>query len=370
MALVLYSTETWEGAPHTSIAGQAWDAGPGMWALASGGFLYNAPGSVHLQLPPNVSLAYDTLLGERGDQKIEMDVIDDAVMLVARLDRTSLQDYYLAHYEAGFVHLYKVIAGISDWLGTAPVTPTGTDVLALEAVGTAIKVRWNGVQKIGVTDATHAVGAVGIKGYVAGKLFGALRVYVDSLSITTAPPTTAAPSTLAPTTAPPTTPGPTTLAPTTSPEPTFPPTTPAPTTPSPTSPYQPTLAPTTPPPTTIAPSTAPPFTPGPVSSGVAVDMVLSYVRSEDQLVIRAWLENSVRRPRTSALDVALCELTIWSEHGKHIKVLGSDDPYGANVVRFIVPQARLWSQHLYLAEVTLVIDGDAVGHRLLPVPVN
>lgn len=386
MALTLFATELWAGVTLSPITGQAWSPGPGLWAAVDGAFVYDAGRARIATAFPTVNLAYNDAFSDRDWQRIEVDVIDDDIMLVARFNRTTKKDYYAAHYQGGFVHLYRVVNNVSAWVGSAPTGAVlASNVFAIECHGTGVLVKWNGVTRISATDPPgQDFGTVGIKCYTPNRFYGHIRVYTDATEVTTFAPTTMAPSTPIPTTPAPTSPPPSTLVPTTPAEPTFPPTTPVPTTPEPTTVVVTTPAPTTAAPTTPAPTTIAPLTPGPITDGILVAMSASYVESEDLLIIRAWAEDVNHRIRTQPFTyLQVCTLTIWGEYERHLTVQAEADPLGTNMVRFVIPQARLLAQQLYLLEIKLQVDptdytqdppvfeiGVAIGPRLFPLPVH
>jgi hypothetical protein len=374
MALVLYAGEIWGGVNLVEITGKPWNPGPGTWGnVTTKHFIYDA-GRARMQVGSGgLCIAYNTVVVGHDDQRIELEVVSEQVSILARFNQTTKDDYYEAHWADGVVYLFLVLGGTSIPLGNTSVVSVPSDTFALEAIGDQIVVYWNGVAVITVTNGVLTSGTVGIKTSKSNRFFGPLLVYVEETTITTAAPTTPAPTTTAPTTSAPTTVAPTTPVPTTpaptSPEPTFPPTTPAPTTQAPTSPYQPTLAPTTPAPTTPAPSTQPAITIPPITEGTEIDVDVSYLESEDMLVVRSWIENVDGRPRSDALEIEACRLTLWSEHAKHLVVEAVVDEFGPYIARFAIPQARLWSQHLYLVEVSLIV-ADTEVRRMYALPVN
>lgn len=375
MPVTLFATENWTGAALAPIEGHPMDPGPGLWRGASGGFVYDVGRARIATSFPTVNLAYDEAFLDRDVQRIEMNVISDNVMLVARFNRTTKQDYYLAHFQGTFVHLYVVVNNVAEWLDTVPVAVTGTDIFALDCNGSTIRILWNSVPVMSGVDGTWATGTVGIKCYTPNRFFGPIRIFVGDPVPTTPLPITGMPTTSAPTTPAPTTLHPTTPAPSTPPEPTFPPTTPAPTTSVPTTLVVTTPVPTTPAPTTPAPSTTAPLTPGPITDGTAVNMSLSYVENEDLIIVRAWAEDANGKPRTQPFtELSSSTLTIWGEFEKHLQVSARTDPLGSNLVRFAIPQARLFAQHLYLLEIQLLADdggpGVVIGPRLFSMPVN
>jgi len=192
-------------------------------------------------------------------------------------------------------------------------------------------------------------------------------VYGEASPATSAP-TTPAPTSPPPTTVPPTA-GPTTPVPSTAPELTFPdPLTTLP----PTTVVLPTTAvPTTAVPTTPSPTSFPGTTEPPTTDGEVVDASISYVPVMDQLVVRAWLKNSEEKLRDEDLDVSECVFELVDELGNRFAFRGVVDELGAQYARFVIPQARLFSNHVYVAEVTLVVDGGpTVGPSPIMLPVN
>lgn len=368
MAWTLWAEEEWVGENRASIHEQGWSGGgSGVWSVVSGDFVYDAGRARIASSTFTVNLAYNRVSPYHDATRLEVDVLDKEIMLLGRVDRSTKNSYYLVHLHGQQVILYRVLGGVATWLGQADAVDAGDDVLTLETYLSFVRVRWNGVQILEYEDTTPDVllqGAMGIKCYEPSVYFGGLRMYYDNALEMGSPPLTTVPVS---TPAPPTTAAPTTAPPTTAPEPTFPPSTAAPTTAVSTTLAPTTPAPTTPAPTTIGPTTPSPLTPGPVTSGTTVSATVSYVESEDLLVVRAWMEDWQGRPRTD--DLSAMAMTIWSEHGRHLVVAGAEDPAGGHIARFAVPQARLWAQHLYLLELTLVADGDE-GHRIIGMPVN
>jgi hypothetical protein len=170
-------------------------------------------------------------------------------------------------------------------------------------------------------------------------------------------------------------PGPTTL----TPETTLPPTT----LPEPSFPIPPTtlllttgIGSTTSPPITGAPTTAPPTsvmgtTEPPTTDGTDIRTSISYVDVQDQMVVRAWVENDERKVRDEALSLAECELVLVDEAGVGLAFHGVADALGSQYVRFVIPNVRLYASHLYMLETTLVVDGGpTLGPSAEPLPVT
>lgn len=369
MAWVLWAEEEWSGANLSPVRDQEWSGGPmGIWSQVSGDFVCDNGRGRILSSTFTVNIAYNRNSPWHDATRISVDVVDQDVMLVGRLDRTTKTSYYLAHLHENRVSLYRVVSGLATWVGQAEVEVAPGSVFTLETKNSFIRVRWDDEQVLEYQDETADAlmhGAMGIKCYEPSVYFGALRMHYDDSIEMGSPPETTVPIY---TPAPPSTGAPTTPAPTTSIEPTFPPTTIAPTTVQATTVAATTPAPTTPAPTTAGPTTPGPITAGPVYEGLHVEASVSYVESEDLLVVRAWMEDWNGRPRTD--DITAKTMKIWSEHGLHLEVSGMTDPMGAHVARFSVPQARLWSQHLYLLELFLVADEVDTGRRLIGMPVN
>jgi len=123
-------------------------------------------------------------------------------------------------------------------------------------------------------------------------------------------------------------------------------------------------------PTTPAPTSSPGTTEAPTVDGTCIQTSISYVDSQDQLVVRAWLENDERKVRDEDLAVTECELELLDERGVSIAFGGVVDGLGTQYVRFVVPNARLYANHLYMLEATLVVDGGpTVGPSAEPFPV-
>lgn len=217
----------------------------------------------------------------------------------------------------------------------------------------------------------------------------------------TLPPTTPAPTTVAPTTtsttAAPTTPAPTTTAPTTAPPTTPAPTTPPPTTPSPTTQPPTTAAPTTQPPTTPAPTTQPPTTPAPTTqpattpapttgfvttpipttvgptpepatagpttpapSTILVPDVkrrpgtsVAWRAETKQLVVRAWIEESLRSLVVNPLSIGECTATLRDADGVTREAVAAADAGGTNYVTFTFDSVRLVADTKYVVLLNL-----------------
>lgn len=74
---------------------------------------------------------------------------------------------YYAYRGGTFVDLYKIVAGTSSYLGsTGPGAVANGDTVALECVGTTIRILVNSVQKLSVTDSSLTAGRAG--GYGGG----------------------------------------------------------------------------------------------------------------------------------------------------------------------------------------------------------
>lgn len=185
------------------------------------------------------------------------------------------------------------------------------------------------------------------------RIFEPFYLYADPL------PTTVVPTTPAPLTA-----GPSTAAPTTLPEPTFPPepTTEAPLTDVPTT-AGPTGAPTTAA-TTIVITTVP------YLLGDLIGCAVTYESSMDRLDVLAWLQDEFLELRDERLDLSLCVMRLIDEDGVDVRLTAVVAPEGGQFARFVLPQARLYSDHVYLLELTLQVDGgDTVGPVLKGLPV-
>lgn len=269
--------------------------------------------------------------------------------------------YYLARYDSPTVNLYRVNDGVSTWLGSCPALNMSGNALDLKIYANVVRVTITNGGVIHVVDPSPLnAGLWGFQLSVPGHYADDFYLRVDAGVLSTIPPTTIAPTTPAPTTLPPTTAAPTTLPPTTPPEPTFPPTTLAPTTAAPT-----TAAPTTPAPTTPAPTTIAPTTVAPLLTGDLIRADVAYVSEQDQLVVRSWVTNEFGRTRDVDLDPSLCTLELIDELGV-VRLVGAVADPMDSTVRFVVPAARLYSEHLYLLRITL----DGVGPRLIAMPVT
>lgn len=195
-----------------------------------------------------------------------------------------------------------------------------------------------------------------------------------SLAPTTTAPTTPAPTTVAPTAAPTTqgpttiapTGGPTTASPTTLPEPTFPPVATEPATT-----LAPTAVPTTLGPTTLAPSTLTPTTELDNLVGDLISCSITHEASLDRMEILAWAHDAGLNLRDEPLDLDACILDLVDEAGARVRVTAVAAAEGDQYARFVITQARLYSEHLYVLEITLVIDGGAtLGPAPKGLPVN
>lgn len=292
---------------------------------------------------------------------------DDAnhIALVGRMSADG-QTYYRAYLDKPNVHLFRVVNGTSTWLGVVSLEPMAPGyVFTLTCFNNKIRIikfgSPGGTPELEVTDnAIPGPGYFGFEVYEPGQYVNDMYFWGEVGSLSTVAPTTAVPTTAAPTTPGPTTAPPTTIAPTTPSEPTFPPATIPPTTLPPTTPAPTTAAPTTAGPTTIAPTTQ-----APLLTGDFIRADVAYVSEQDQLVVRAWVTNADGRTRDVALDPVACMLEVIDELGVIRVVDAVADPMDSTV-RFVMPAARLYAEHLYLLRITL----DGVGPRLIAMPVT
>lgn len=105
--------------------------------------------------------------------------------IVGRCDPTA-STFYTARWNAGFIQLYKFVAGTSTLLGSgvSQTMTSGQDyTLTLSMSGSTIRVLWDGVQKISVTDT--AITAIGYPGIRANS--GSTVFYYDNFSVTNMP---------------------------------------------------------------------------------------------------------------------------------------------------------------------------------------
>lgn len=287
------------------------------------------------------------------------------VALVARMSADG-RTYYKAYLDKPNVHIFKVVDGTSTWLGVVSLESMSPNYsFTFACFNDKLRIiKFGGVGptvELEITDGSALnAGYFGFEISEPGQYLDDVYFWVEPGGLTSIPPTTVPPTTAAPTTAAPTTVSPTTTAPTTPPEPTFPPTTLAPTTAAPT-----TVAPTTPAPTTPAPTTIAPTTVAPLLTGDLIRADVAYVSEQDQLVVRAWVTNEFGRTRDVDLDPALCTLELIDELGV-VRLVGAVADPMDSTVRFVVPAARLYSEHLYLLRITL----DDAGPRLIPMPVT
>lgn len=365
--MIVFARDTFDGSV-SDLDGRAFPVGDAEWQVVTGGFLVQ-DGTCRISSgSPTKSIAVIKNMEPRGVQFVQATFqpsVDNYIGVIARFN--SFEWYYLGLFVRPYVHLYSVVAGVSTWLGQVDVSATlsGSRDFAIQTRGDDhVVLWWNGVSVFDVQDFAAPSGSSGLYLTQPGQRIGAFEVQVDGAT-TTAPWTTLPPSTSLPTTESPTTAPPSTAPGTTTPEPTFPPTTLAPSTAAPT-----TSPPLTDPPTTIAPSTEPPATFPPTSDGELLRAGFSYVDVEDRLVCRSWITDVNGVTRDSALVPSECRLELIDEFGASLAVTGCQSP-SENEARFVIPQARMYREHLYIAKLTLKVEGeDAKGPVLIPMPVN
>lgn len=379
MAFVSYRQEDCTGPNGVSIDGRTWSDGLGLWSVLEGDLVYDANRIRNAAVIADQAIAIEnTISPSLTDQRIDATVTNGNGLIV----RYSASGYYVAFVITSAVYLYRVDAGVATFLDSGAWLGTGGK-FTLIALGTTIAAYEGVTVRASAVDATYGSGVPGIVISKPAEYYDDIEVFVDSSFITTPGPTTPAPTTIPTTTGPPTSPPPTTPAPTTV-APTAGPTTPEPTT-APELTFPPdvtTVPPTTePPPTTSPPTTLPPTTPAPTSypgttepptlDGDIVAASISYVPVMDQLVVRAWVKNDDWKVRDEDLDVGECVFELVDEQGSRFACRGLADELGAQYARFVIPQARLFTNHVYVAEVTLVVDGGpTIGPSPIMLPVK
>jgi len=356
------------GAGLTLLQGRAFDAGGLLWDVLQGSFAVQGGMCRVNATVPTKSVAIAIPVDDRdylGAKITFRSTIDDKVGVIARIQNDDTS-YYLAYFSRPYVHLFRVDAGVSTWIALYDATAVLTDpaTMELRCSGNSIKVLWNAAQVISQVDGTYATGGAGIQISEPFQWIDSFELIVDG-GTTTVPPTTV----LGPTTLPPTTiPTGTTVPPTTilSPELTFAPTTIPPTT------APPTTAPPTVPPTTIAPVTTVPPTTIPVIDGERIRTSFCYVEVEDRLIVNAWLVNLDEVTNTEPLDPDQCTLDLIDEFGTTISFTAGPSLSDPREVRFVIPQVRLYAEHLYLVQISLFVIGDppAKGPAVFSLPVT
>jgi pectate lyase len=123
--------------------------------------------------------------------------------------------YFLALTNGGQVQLGRRVAGATTILGTASVSvSTGTwYTLRLDAFGSALRGYVDGTQLVSASDATFAVGKIGLGTLYASASFDDVQVTTDGSPSPTTPPVTTTPVTTPPVTSPPATTPPVTTSP-------------------------------------------------------------------------------------------------------------------------------------------------------------
>ena len=359
------------GAGLTLLQGREFDSGGLLWDVLAGSFVVQGGMCRVNATVPTKSVALAIPVADRdylGAKITFRSTIDNKVGVIARvqIDGTS---YYLAYFSRPYVHLFRVDAGVSTWIALYDATAVLTDpaTMELRCSGTTIEVLWNAASIISQVDATYATGDAGIQITEPFQWIDSFELTVDGGTTTVPPTTVIGPTTVPPTTIPtPTTPPPTTIL---SPELTFAPTTlPGPTTLPPT-----TLPPTTiPAPTTVpGPTTVPPTT-IPITTGERIRASFCYVEAEDRLIVNSWLVNDDEVTNTETLDPGLCTLDLVDEFGVRLSFTGVPSLADAWEVRFVIPQARLYAEHLYLARISLfvVAEPPAKGPAVFALPVT
>lgn len=121
-----------------------------------------------------------------ADQKVEVDLHSGDSGVIARHDKTdgSTAVYYMAYVFGATVTLYKHSGSGFTSLGTAG-SLTVPETIALECIGTGIKVYVSGSETGSVTDGTIASGVGGMyAGGTNGQLFDNWNFYIDSAAST------------------------------------------------------------------------------------------------------------------------------------------------------------------------------------------
>jgi len=144
--------EDFDAAPQAT-----WQVWGGAWGLSAGNLEQTVSSSGSF---------YDTVDGNYGDVHFEADLRHDAgdgyAGVVFRFQDAS-NNYYLWN-DGARLQLRRRVGGIAIPIGTpVAVGPiAGWHHVRVEAVGSNLKVYWDGVQRIEVTDATFAAGRVGM----------------------------------------------------------------------------------------------------------------------------------------------------------------------------------------------------------------
>lgn len=162
-------------ASHTPEMGSAWVAAASTMTVGGG------TGYVAGTSSTSSALYYNNASPTSPDYTIEAVVqrpsTDTATFraqgVLARFVNTS--NYYQAYYDdnVGALKLQKVVGGTATTLGSSTATfNANTDyTLSFALSGTSLKVYWDGVEKISVTDGSlTAAGKIGIRGRANGKI--------------------------------------------------------------------------------------------------------------------------------------------------------------------------------------------------------
>lgn len=154
--------------------GATWARHPAM--ASSNGRMYIYGGRVHNGSSAAggssyYSLYYASGVPDSADYAVECDLV--IISSVPSLNigpalrvSTSADTYYAAYYQGGQVSLIKRLAGVNTTIGTwvSTLSSGATYRLRLEAVGTAITVDVDGVERISATDgAITTAGRVGVR---------------------------------------------------------------------------------------------------------------------------------------------------------------------------------------------------------------
>lgn len=180
MALTLLHADTFNRADST-LSGATFSDGLGAWTVVSGAWevVSNQGRST---TPTGDRIAYDSAMSVVTDQRSEFTVISDDIGAVCRWDAGGggIGTFYLAYVGIGGGLALYYYNGSFNAIGSGSGSVTAGDVVALDAVGTAITVRKNGTSTITATDSTYASGKCGMYGGGTGnRLFDDYNVYTE-----------------------------------------------------------------------------------------------------------------------------------------------------------------------------------------------
>jgi hypothetical protein len=168
MALTLVAHDGFGGSEFTNLSGRTPDtvSAGGVWVNDAGSHRLGTGGAKVGHVGTARSYISDTL---NADHACSMDLFTRAsyVGVLARYTIGSTSDYdfvcYLATWQVSGITLWELAGGsnnIGHWssLGTASPSFSAGDTLYIEAVGSSLAVKVNGVSVITVTDSAHAAG--------------------------------------------------------------------------------------------------------------------------------------------------------------------------------------------------------------------